>query len=89
MVVYTVSIKAEQKKKKRLITHLTRVILVLQRLAANVGTKHRGRLSVMAQSLCDVRIVYEVPSSVFVPIPKVDDNPCCFSIYVVLLHFNI
>ncbi|RUS22537.1 mitochondrial dimethyladenosine transferase 1, partial [Endogone sp. FLAS-F59071] len=45
-----------------------------QRLAANVGTKHRGRLSVMAQSLCDVRIVYEVPSSVFVPIPKVDNN---------------
>ncbi|RUP49495.1 S-adenosyl-L-methionine-dependent methyltransferase [Jimgerdemannia flammicorona] len=41
-------------------------------LTANIGTEHRGRFSVMAQSLCDVRTIYEVPSKVFFPVPKVD-----------------
>ncbi|RUS30532.1 S-adenosyl-L-methionine-dependent methyltransferase [Jimgerdemannia flammicorona] len=39
-------------------------------LTANIGTEHRGRFSVMAQSLCDVRTIYEVPSKVFFPVPK-------------------
>ncbi|CAO3615245.1 unnamed protein product [Cunninghamella echinulata] len=42
------------------------------RIAAKESTKHRGRLAVMAQSLCDVKEVYHVPASVFVPKPKVD-----------------
>ncbi|KAI7883633.1 S-adenosyl-L-methionine-dependent methyltransferase [Lichtheimia hyalospora FSU 10163] len=43
-----------------------------ERLAAPPSTEHRGRLSVMAQSLCSVNTVYQVPSTVFVPRPKVD-----------------
>ncbi|ORY97316.1 S-adenosyl-L-methionine-dependent methyltransferase [Syncephalastrum racemosum] len=42
------------------------------RLTAPASTEHRGRLSVMAQSLFKVRTIYKVPSSVFVPRPKVD-----------------
>ena len=42
-----------------------------QRLSASPGTPERGRLSVMAQRLCEVRNVYEVPSTAFVPAPKV------------------
>ncbi|CAO3577785.1 unnamed protein product [Absidia cylindrospora] len=42
------------------------------RLAAKASTGHRGRLAIMAQSLCDVEEVYHVPASVFVPKPKVD-----------------
>ncbi|KAI9273119.1 S-adenosyl-L-methionine-dependent methyltransferase [Phascolomyces articulosus] len=43
-----------------------------ERLSAKPSTEHRGRLSVMAQSLCQVNTVYTVPSTVFVPRPKVD-----------------
>ncbi|KAI8374390.1 S-adenosyl-L-methionine-dependent methyltransferase [Radiomyces spectabilis] len=43
-----------------------------QRLSAEVSTQHRGRLAVMTQSLCQVKTVYTVPSTVFVPQPKVD-----------------
>ncbi|KAI7862606.1 S-adenosyl-L-methionine-dependent methyltransferase [Spinellus fusiger] len=43
-----------------------------ERLCAQPSTSHRGRLSVMAQSLCHVKTVYQVPSTVFVPKPKVD-----------------
>ncbi|KAI8098600.1 S-adenosyl-L-methionine-dependent methyltransferase [Halteromyces radiatus] len=42
------------------------------RLIAKESTNHRGRLAIMAQSLCDVQEVYHVPASVFVPKPKVD-----------------
>ncbi|KAI8340466.1 S-adenosyl-L-methionine-dependent methyltransferase [Chlamydoabsidia padenii] len=42
------------------------------RLVAKESTGHRGRLAIMAQSLCDVQEVYHVPASVFVPKPKVD-----------------
>ncbi|KAI7900738.1 S-adenosyl-L-methionine-dependent methyltransferase [Cokeromyces recurvatus] len=42
------------------------------RIIADVSTSKRGRLSVMAQSLCNVKEVYKVPSTVFVPKPKVD-----------------
>ncbi|KAI9321791.1 S-adenosyl-L-methionine-dependent methyltransferase [Dichotomocladium elegans] len=43
-----------------------------ERLEALPSTEHRGRISVMAQSLCKVKTVYQVPSTVFVPRPKVD-----------------
>ncbi|KAI8879647.1 S-adenosyl-L-methionine-dependent methyltransferase [Backusella circina FSU 941] len=42
------------------------------RIAADASTSKRGRLAVMAQSLCHVKEVYKVPSTVFVPKPKVD-----------------
>ncbi|CAO3617965.1 unnamed protein product [Cunninghamella blakesleeana] len=42
------------------------------RIIAKESTKNRGRLAIMAQSLCDVKEVYHVPASVFVPKPKVD-----------------
>ncbi|KAG0167534.1 hypothetical protein DFQ28_008835 [Apophysomyces sp. BC1034] len=45
---------------------------VAQRLAAQPSTPHRGRLAVMTQSLCNTKTVYQVPSTVFVPKPKVD-----------------
>ncbi|KAI7853982.1 S-adenosyl-L-methionine-dependent methyltransferase [Circinella umbellata] len=43
-----------------------------ERLSAKPSTAQRGRLSIMAQSLCQVNTVYTVPSTVFVPRPKVD-----------------
>ncbi|KAG2200931.1 hypothetical protein INT47_003166 [Mucor saturninus] len=42
------------------------------RIAAEVSTSKRGRLAVMAQSLCHVKEVYKVPATIFVPRPKVD-----------------
>lgn len=42
-----------------------------ERLGARPSTEQRGRLSVMAQALCDVKTVYHVPFTVFVPRPKV------------------
>ncbi|KAI8975096.1 S-adenosyl-L-methionine-dependent methyltransferase [Mycotypha africana] len=42
------------------------------RITADVSTSKRGRLSVMAQSVCNVKTVYKVPATVFVPKPKVD-----------------
>ena len=46
--------------------------MFLQRIVAPVSTSKRGRLAVMAQSLCEVKEVYHVPATVFVPKPKVD-----------------
>ncbi|KAI9595976.1 S-adenosyl-L-methionine-dependent methyltransferase [Syncephalis fuscata] len=45
---------------------------VAQRIVANPGTRNRGRLSIMAQTASQARLTYVVPSSVFVPRPKVD-----------------
>jgi 16S rRNA (adenine1518-N6/adenine1519-N6)-dimethyltransferase len=44
------------------------------RLTAKPGTKAYGRLSVLAQWLCDVRSVYELPPSAFTPPPKVKSS---------------
>lgn len=44
---------------------------VAQRLTALPGTKAYGRLSVMAQWLCDVRSAFDIPPSAFTPSPKV------------------
>lgn len=47
---------------------------VAQRIAAAPGGKAYGRLSVMAQWLCDVRSVFDLPASAFTPPPKVESS---------------
>jgi 16S rRNA (adenine1518-N6/adenine1519-N6)-dimethyltransferase len=45
---------------------------VAERIFSPPGTKAYGRLSVLAQWLCDVEIVLHVPASAFSPPPKVE-----------------
>lgn len=45
---------------------------VVERLAAAPGTNDWGRLSIMAQYLCDVESLFIVPPEAFDPMPKVD-----------------
>ena len=45
---------------------------VAQRIVAAPGSKHYGRLSVLAQALAEARIVMELPARAFTPPPKVD-----------------
>lgn len=45
---------------------------VVERLAAEPGSKHWGRLGVMAQLHCKVENLFEVPPTAFRPPPKVD-----------------
>jgi len=45
---------------------------VVQRMAASPGTKTYGRLSVMTQSVCEVKLLFIVPPECFTPAPKVD-----------------
>lgn len=47
---------------------------VAERLAAEPGTDHYGRLSVMLQYHCRVEIVFDVPPRSFSPPPKVDSS---------------
>lgn len=47
---------------------------VAMRLVAQPGTKEYGRLSIMAQWLCNVHRVFDLPPSVFVPPPKVTSS---------------
>lgn len=47
---------------------------VAQRLAALSGGKDYGRLSIIAQWICGVRKVFDLPPSVFVPPPKVTSS---------------
>lgn len=44
---------------------------VAQRIAADVGADPYGRLSVIAQALCRVELVMELPARAFTPPPKV------------------
>ena len=44
---------------------------VAERLVARVNTKEMSRLSVLAQYVCHTSLVYHLPSTVFVPQPKV------------------
>jgi 16S rRNA (adenine1518-N6/adenine1519-N6)-dimethyltransferase len=44
---------------------------VVDRLTAKPRTKEYGRLSVLAQHVCEVRRLFDVPPSAFVPPPKV------------------
>jgi len=47
---------------------------VAERLTALPGSKAYGRMSVMAQYYCKMRIVIDVPPSSFDPAPKVDSS---------------
>jgi 16S rRNA (adenine1518-N6/adenine1519-N6)-dimethyltransferase len=44
---------------------------VIQRMVSNVGEKNYGRLGLMVQYYCEVEHLFNVPSSAFVPKPKV------------------
>ncbi|CAG8481141.1 4765_t:CDS:2 [Acaulospora morrowiae] len=60
------------------IEYSTELFLVLirfkkfKRIVADVEDSRRGRNSVLVQSLCEAKKVYQLPSRVFVPEPKVD-----------------
>jgi len=45
---------------------------VVQRLAAEPGNKHYGRLGIMVQYFCQVEYLLDVPPESFTPAPKVD-----------------
>lgn len=45
---------------------------VVERLAAQPGTRDYGRLSVMVQYHCEVEYLFDVPPESFHPVPKVD-----------------
>ena len=45
---------------------------VADRIAAGPGSKAYGRLSVLAQLCCDVRLVMTIPARAFTPPPKID-----------------
>ena len=45
-----------------------------QRITAQVGDSAYGRLAVMAQWLCEVRSVFDIPPQAFVPPPKVTSS---------------
>jgi 16S rRNA (adenine1518-N6/adenine1519-N6)-dimethyltransferase len=47
---------------------------VAQRITAQRGDKHYGRLAVMSQWLCDVDIVMTIPPGAFTPPPKVTSS---------------
>lgn len=47
---------------------------VAQRLVANPASEHYGRLSVLTQWLCDIRILFDVPPQAFTPAPKVTSS---------------
>ncbi|MFP4386563.1 MAG: 16S rRNA (adenine(1518)-N(6)/adenine(1519)-N(6))-dimethyltransferase RsmA [Alphaproteobacteria bacterium] len=52
---------------------------VAQRIVAKPGTRSYGRLSVMAQWLCRVERLYDLPARAFTPPPKVDSCVVYFS----------
>ncbi|MEM7618583.1 MAG: 16S rRNA (adenine(1518)-N(6)/adenine(1519)-N(6))-dimethyltransferase RsmA [Pseudomonadota bacterium] len=52
---------------------------VTERICAMPSTKAYGRLSVIAQWLCDVSVIYELPASAFTPPPKVKSAVVRFS----------
>ncbi len=45
---------------------------VVQRICAQPGSKHWGRLGIMCQFQCEVSYLFDVPPSAFFPPPKVD-----------------
>ena len=45
---------------------------VAERIAASSGTKNYGRLTIMVQYFCQVKILVQVPPQAFYPVPKVD-----------------
>lgn len=55
---------------------------VVDRMAANPGSKHYGRLSVMLQIQCEITPLFNIAPKAFSPAPKVD------STFVRLVPFN-
>lgn len=51
--------------------HFMLQLEVVQRLAASPGSKAWGRLGIMAQYLCEVEHLFDVPPTAFYPPPKV------------------
>jgi 16S rRNA (adenine1518-N6/adenine1519-N6)-dimethyltransferase len=51
---------------------------VAERIASPSGNKTYGRLSVLTQALCDVKIAFDVPPQAFVPAPKVTSSVVWF-----------
>ncbi len=47
---------------------------VAQRIVAKVGSKEYGRLSILAQFICDGKISFHVPAAAFTPPPKVTSS---------------
>ncbi len=47
---------------------------VAERICAPCGAKAYGRLGILCQFLCDVRSIYTLPPSAFMPPPKVDSS---------------
>src|SRR6185503_11731808 len=47
---------------------------VVDRLVAVPRTKDYGRLSVLAQHVCEIRRLFDIPASAFVPPPKVTSS---------------
>ncbi|MDR5659202.1 16S rRNA (adenine(1518)-N(6)/adenine(1519)-N(6))-dimethyltransferase RsmA [Serpentinicella sp. ANB-PHB4] len=47
---------------------------VAERMQAAPGTKNYGALSIAVQYYCDVKILFKVPPSVFIPQPKVEST---------------
>jgi 16S rRNA (adenine1518-N6/adenine1519-N6)-dimethyltransferase len=51
--------------------HFMLQLEVVERLTASPGSKHWGRLGIMAQYRCDAELLFEVPPEAFDPPPKV------------------
>ena len=47
---------------------------VARRIVAKPDTKEYGRLSVIAQALCDTKILFDLPPTAFTPAPKVTSS---------------
>ena len=65
---------------------ITDMCLMLQRevgerLQASSGSKRYGRLTVMVQQICDLRLIMNVDKSAFKPVPKVDSVVLCLTPY--------
>ncbi|MDX9874160.1 MAG: 16S rRNA (adenine(1518)-N(6)/adenine(1519)-N(6))-dimethyltransferase RsmA [Spongiibacteraceae bacterium] len=59
---------------------------VVERLAAQPGSKAYGRLGIMAQYYCDVEALFDVPPGAFTPRPKVDSAVVRLTPHAVLPH---
>jgi 16S rRNA (adenine1518-N6/adenine1519-N6)-dimethyltransferase len=47
---------------------------VAQRIVAKPSSKAYGRLSILTQWLCDVKLAFDVPASAFTPPPKITSS---------------
>ncbi len=61
--------------------HFMLQLEVVNRLAAEPGSKNWGRLGIMAQYFCEVEHLFEVPPSAFQPAPKVQSAIVCLRPY--------